>query len=200
MSTVQQLDMGFAPARPRRNWVAVACLEHALRGCAEPERGFMQVCHGKRSPLQRMAPGDRVVYYAPTRTMGGKDKVQAFVSAGLVLPGVPYAYRDAGPPQVAMAPLGGSAAPTEAAHAASAAASVGATSFMGGGFVSYRRDVAYVPAQQAPIVPLLDALDFVEDRQRWGYPFRFGLFAIGDADMRRIAAAMQAAPDLLHFS
>lgn len=164
MNTVQQLDMGFAPTRPRRNWVAVACLEHALRGCAVPEQGFMQVCHGKRSPLQRLAPGDRVVYYAPTRTMGGQDKVQAFVSAGLVLPGIPYPFD------------------------------------MGGGFVPYRRDVAYVPVQHAPIVPLLDALDFVEDRQRWGYKFRFGLFEVGDADLRRIAAAMQVTPDLLHFS
>lgn len=158
--------MGFAPAaaRPRRNWVAVACLEHALRGCAVPERGFMQVCHGKRSPLQRMAPGDRVVYYAPTRTMGGKDKVQAFVSAGVVLERAPYPFD------------------------------------MGGGFVPYRRDVAYVPVQAAPIAPLLDVLDFVEDRQRWGYQFRFGLFAVGDADMRRIAQAMQAPLHLLHFS
>ena len=167
---MEQLAMRFTPPVPRtvpvaqRNWIAVACEEHALRGCAEPAHGFMQVCHGKRSPLQRLAAGDRVVYYAPTRTMGGKDRLQAFVSAGLVLPGEPYEFD------------------------------------MGGGFVPSRRDVAYVPAQPAPIAPLLDALDFVEDRQRWGYPFRFGLFAIGDADMRRIAEAMQVAPELLHFS
>lgn len=163
---MEPLDTGFVPPRllPRRNWVAVACLEHALRGCAQPAQGFMQVCHGKRGPLQRLAPGDRVVYYAPTRTMGGKDKLQAFVSAGLVQTGDPYAFD------------------------------------MGGGFVPYRRNVAYVPVQAAPIAPLLDALDFVEDRQRWGYKFRFGLFEVGDADMRRIAVAMQVAPELLHFS
>jgi hypothetical protein len=167
MTAMAQLDLGFAPAAappPRRNWIAVACLEHALRGCEQPQQGFMQVCHGKRGPLQRMAAGDRVVYYAPTRTMGGKEKVQAFVSAGLVLPGDPYAFD------------------------------------MGGGFVPHRRDVAYVAVQAAPIAPLLDALDFVEDRQRWGYKFRFGLFAVGDADMRRILCAMQAPLELLHFS
>lgn len=159
------LDLGFAPPMPvsRRNWIAVACLAHALRGCAQPECGFMQVCHGKCAPLKRLAPGDRVVYYAPTRTLGGKDKVQAFVSAGLVLPGAPYPFD------------------------------------MGGGFVPYRRDVAYVPVQMAPIAPLLDTLDFVEDRRRWGYLFRFGLFAIGDADMRRITQAMQVAPGVLCF-
>jgi hypothetical protein len=140
----------------RNNWIAVACAEHARRGCAEPGRGFMQVCHGKRAPLQRVQPGDRVVYYAPTVTMGGSDTCQRFVSLGLVQPGAPYAFD------------------------------------MGGGFVPFRRDVAYVPAQEASILPLLDQFEFVEDRRHWGYKFRFGLFQIGDGDMRLIAQAMQA--------
>jgi len=63
---------------------------------------------------------------------------------------------------------------------------------MGGGFVPYRRDVAYLPAQEVSIQPLLDHLEFVEDRQRWGYKFRFGLFEVNDHDMRVIAQAMQA--------
>jgi len=70
---------------------------------------------------------------------------------------------------------------------------------MGGGFVPWRRDVAYVPAGEAPIVPLLDELDFVEDRARWGYKFRFGLFEVGDADMGRIALAMGADSKMLYF-
>jgi hypothetical protein len=103
------------------------------------------------------------VYYSPTVTMGGKDKLQAFVSIGLVEQGVVYPFD------------------------------------MGGGFVPFRRDVAYVPALEAPIAPLLDALEFVEDRSRWGYKFRFGLFVVSDADMLRIAHAMQADVDLLCF-
>ena len=140
----------------RKNWIAVACATHARRGCAVPEQGYMQVCHGKCAPLQRVAPGDRVAYYSPTVSMGGKDKLQAFVSIGIAQPGVPYECD------------------------------------MGGGFVPYRRDIAYVPTQEAPILPLLDALEFVEDRSRWGYKFRFGLFAVSDHDMALIAAAMQA--------
>ena len=62
---------------------------------------------------------------------------------------------------------------------------------MGGGFVPFRRDVVYVPAQEAPIAPLLDRLAFVEDRSRWGYKFRFGLFKVNDHDMALIAQAMQ---------
>ena len=147
----------------RKNWIAVASAEHARLGCASLQKGFMQVCHGKCAPLKRVQPGDRVAYCAPTVIMGGKDRLQCFVSIGLVQPGVPYAYD------------------------------------MGGGFVPFRRDVAYVSAREAPISPLLDCLEFVEDRTHWGYKFRFGLFRVGDADMRLIANAMQADAQLLHL-
>ena len=147
----------------RRNWIAVASAEHARRGCATPDTGYMQVCHGKSAPLKRMSAGDRVVYYSPALTMGGKDKLQRFVSIGLVRAGEPYAFD------------------------------------MGGGFVPFRRDVAYVAAQEASILPLLDDFEFVEDRQRWGYKFRSGLFDISDHDMRLIAQAMRADGSMLEF-
>lgn len=63
---------------------------------------------------------------------------------------------------------------------------------MGNGFVPYRRDVVYLPAQETPIAPLLDDFEFIENRQRWGYKFRFGLFDVSDNDMRLIARAMSA--------
>ncbi len=70
---------------------------------------------------------------------------------------------------------------------------------MGGGFVPFRRDVAYVAALEVPIAPLLDALEFVENRAHWGYKFRFGLFQVSDADIRLIAQAMQADLELLYL-
>jgi len=140
----------------RRNWIAVASAEHARRGCAEPLNGYMQVCHGKCAPLQRMSPGDLVAYYAPTLRMGGGDRLQKFVSLGVVQPGEPYTFDT------------------------------------GGGFTPFRRDVAYVAAEETSILPLLEQFDFVEDPQRWGYKFRFGLFDISDHDMRLIARAMRA--------
>ena len=163
-----------------KNWIAVASAEHARRGRdaqVVPRRvddlwpeeadplacGYMQVCHGKLAPIRRVQPGDRVAYYAPTVTMGGKDTCQSFVSIGIVQPGQPYPFD------------------------------------MGGGFVPYRRDVAYVPAQEASILPLLDAFEFVENRQRWGYKFRFGLFEVSEHDMRLIARAMAADLALLRF-
>jgi hypothetical protein len=71
---------------------------------------------------------------------------------------------------------------------------------MGGGFVPWRRDVAYAAAQEAPIAPLLDELEFIEDRKRWGYKFRFGLFQVSVPDMQRIATAMAADARMLYFS
>ena len=68
-----------------------------------------------------------------------------------------------------------------------------------GGFVPYRRNVKYVKAKEAPILPLLDDFEFVENRSRWGYKFRFGLFTISDPDMRRIAQAMGVDASLLLF-
>ena len=59
--------------------------------------------------------------------------------------------------------------------------------------------MAYVPAQEASILPLLDAFEFVENRQRWGYKFRFGLFEVSEHDMRLIAQAMAADLALLQF-
>jgi EVE domain len=69
------------------SWIAVASAEHVRIGRAQ---GFMQVCHGKAAPLRRLAPGDRVAYYSPTESFGGKDRLQAFTAIGVVAPGAPY--------------------------------------------------------------------------------------------------------------
>ena len=61
-----------------------------------------------------------------------------------------------------------------------------------GGFVPYRRNVNYLKADETSILSLLDEFEFVENRSRWGYKFRFGLFTISDHDMRLIAQAMKA--------
>ena len=56
--------------------------------------------------------------------------------------------------------------------------------------VPYRRGVRYLPCREAPIVPLLDRLTFITNKQRWGYPFRTGHFEISKDDFVVIAAAM----------
>lgn len=68
-------------------WIAVASAEHVRIG---REVGFMQVCHGKAAPLKRIKPGDRVIYYSPTVTLGAKERLQAFTAIGVVRDGTPY--------------------------------------------------------------------------------------------------------------
>ncbi|CAN7249319.1 EVE domain-containing protein [Bosea sp. LjRoot9] len=69
------------------HWFAVAAAEHVRRGLSG---GFMQVCHGKGAPLRRIKPGDHVVYYSPTGTFGGLDRLQAFTAIGRVRDKEPY--------------------------------------------------------------------------------------------------------------
>lgn len=65
---------------------------------------------------------------------------------------------------------------------------------MGGGFVPFRRDVAWQGEGRAlPIQPLLDRLEFSRGQKNWGYQLRFGLFEISAQDMDLIAEAMAAA-------
>ncbi len=61
---------------------------------------------------------------------------------------------------------------------------------MGDGFLPFRRDVFWLPAQEASILPLLGTLEFSVGTANWGYRFRFGIFSISDADMDVIAQAM----------
>lgn len=61
---------------------------------------------------------------------------------------------------------------------------------MGGGFVPFRRDVDWLPAEPAVIRPLLDRLEFSAGRHSWGHQLRFGLFAVSAHDMGLIARAM----------
>lgn len=138
------------------HWIAVASAEHVQRGRAA---GFMQVCHGKGGPLKRIRPGDGVVYYSPTQSFGGAERLQAFTAIGIVAATEPYRFD------------------------------------MGGGFVPFRRDVAWAEADETPIRPLLDALDFTAGKQNWGYQLRFGLFPISPHDFGLIAGAMQAQID-----
>src|ERR1700678_4782102 len=68
-------------------WIGVASADHVRR---RRKDGFMQVNHGKAAPLKRMKPGDGIVYYSPTVTYGGKDKLRAFTAIGTAKDRQPY--------------------------------------------------------------------------------------------------------------
>ena len=60
----------------------------------------------------------------------------------------------------------------------------------GEGFAPFRLGVDYLPAQDAPIKPLIEVLSFIRNKAHWGAAFRFGFLRVPEADFARIAAAM----------
>jgi hypothetical protein len=59
-------------------------------------------------------------------------------------------------------------------------------------FRPWRRRVDFIASEEVSITDLIGELGFNGDKQRWGFPFRRGLFEIGEEDFRSIAAAMKA--------
>jgi EVE domain len=60
----------------------------------------------------------------------------------------------------------------------------------GEGFAPFRLGVDYLPAQDAPIKPLIEDLSFIHSKPHWGAAFRFGFLRVSEADFARIATAM----------
>jgi len=58
------------------------------------------------------------------------------------------------------------------------------------GIAPFRLGVDYLPAHDAPIKPLIDALSFIRSKAHWGAAFRFGYLRVPEEDFARIAVAM----------
>ncbi|MGE5196700.1 MAG: EVE domain-containing protein [Anaerolineae bacterium] len=58
-------------------------------------------------------------------------------------------------------------------------------------FIPWRRDIIFLAAKEVPIEPLIDHLSFIQDKKRWGFPFRRGCFSIPSNDFRLIASSME---------
>lgn len=58
------------------------------------------------------------------------------------------------------------------------------------GVTPWRRNVDFLVCREVPIRLLIEDLDFIEDKSRWGYKFRFGVFRIDDHDLEVIRSAM----------
>ena len=61
---------------------------------------------------------------------------------------------------------------------------------MAPGFVPCRRDIKFLPAQPVDIRPLIHRLQFIQQKSRWGYAFRFGHIEISQDDFDLISAKM----------
>jgi predicted RNA-binding protein len=57
-------------------------------------------------------------------------------------------------------------------------------------FEPFRRRVSYTKVKDVPIRPLIDDLEFIANKQAWGYAFRYGLAEISEKDFRLIEQKM----------
>lgn len=58
-------------------------------------------------------------------------------------------------------------------------------------FIPWRRNVTFLKSKEVPIEPLLEELMFIQDKKRWGFPFRRGSFEISCSDFEVIARSME---------
>ncbi len=63
---------------------------------------------------------------------------------------------------------------------------------MSDNFIPYRRDINWKKCTEVPIQPLINDLDFIDNKQSWGYKFRFGFFEIPEHDFKIIKSKMLA--------
>lgn len=61
---------------------------------------------------------------------------------------------------------------------------------MSNDFIPFRRNIKFYDCRETSILPLIDKLDFIQNKSRWGYPFRFGFFEIKPADFELIVSNM----------
>jgi len=57
-------------------------------------------------------------------------------------------------------------------------------------FSPYRRKIDFLPSKEVSILPLINELQFIQNKESWGYPFRRGFFEISEHDFELIASHM----------
>src|SRR6187402_2466686 len=67
-----------------RYWLAVVQRSHVLRGV---ELGIVQTSHGAKGGIQRMSPGDGLVYYSPKTDYPEGDPLRQFTALGTIAEG-----------------------------------------------------------------------------------------------------------------
>jgi predicted RNA-binding protein len=57
-------------------------------------------------------------------------------------------------------------------------------------FIPFRRNIKFYDCKEISILPLIPQLEFIQDKRRWGYPFRYGFFEIQEKDFMLIKSQM----------
>ena len=58
-------------------------------------------------------------------------------------------------------------------------------------FHPFRIDVAFFKAKSISILPMVHDLEFILNKQQWGYPFRWGTLQINERDFKLISNEMR---------
>lgn len=57
-------------------------------------------------------------------------------------------------------------------------------------FCPSRRNIEFLKSKDTSILPLINDLNFIQNKKSWGYPFRFGFFEIDKHDFNLISYQM----------
>ena len=57
-------------------------------------------------------------------------------------------------------------------------------------FCPFRRKIDFIESKCISILPLINDLQFIQNKKSWGYPFRFGFFEINQHDFDLISSQM----------
>ncbi len=57
-------------------------------------------------------------------------------------------------------------------------------------FCPSRRNIEFLQCENISILPLINDLEFIQSKKKWGYPFRFGFFEISQPDFNIISTQM----------
>lgn len=57
-------------------------------------------------------------------------------------------------------------------------------------FCPSRRNIVFLQCEDTSILPLINDLQFIQNKKSWGYPFRFGFFEINKHDFDLVSTQM----------
>ena len=57
-------------------------------------------------------------------------------------------------------------------------------------FCPSRRNIQFLSCKDTSILPLINDLQFIQNKKRWGYPFRFGILEVNKHDFDVISSQM----------
>lgn len=57
-------------------------------------------------------------------------------------------------------------------------------------FKPFRRNIEFLKSVECLIAPLINDLEFIPNKKKWGYPFRFGFLEIKENDFNLITSKM----------